>query len=123
MPASATIHTLDNGLTVVVETMPDVQSAAFSLLVPAGSACDPSGGSGMASVLCDWMTRGAAQRDNREISMELDRLGVQHGQTVSSAHLNLSGACLADNLAPALALTADMVCRPQLVDAEFEPSV
>jgi predicted Zn-dependent peptidase len=33
-------HTFENGLTLVVERMTDVQSAAFSLLVPAGGSLE-----------------------------------------------------------------------------------
>jgi predicted Zn-dependent peptidase len=120
-PVASTV--LDHGLTLVVETMPEVQSAAFSLLVPGGSASDPLNQSGLASVLCEWMTRGAGPRDSRELSAELDRLGVQHGQTVTPSHLVFNGACLAEKLAPALALTADMVCRPLLAEDEYDASV
>lgn len=111
---------LDNGLTVVVESLPELQSAAFALLVPAGSAYDPPRGSGSASALCDWITRGAGTRDSREVSCALDRLGVQHNTTVNVSHLTLSGACLAGNLAPALAIFGDFVQRPHLTDEEFE---
>lgn len=114
---------LDNGLTVVVEAMPEVQSASFALLIPAGSACDPPGQGGVASVLCDWMSRGAGTRDNRTYSAELDRLGLQQGQSVTSEHVIITGSCLADNLPAALALTAEMVLSPQLTDEEFPAAV
>lgn len=114
---------LDNGLTVVVESMPEVQSAAFTLLIPAGSASDPPGQSGLAAVLSDWMCRGAGNRDNRAFSAELDRLGVQLSQSVTAEHLVLNGACLADKLEPALALIADMAICPQLAEEEFAASV
>lgn len=114
---------LDNGLTVVVESMPEVQSASFALLIPAGSACDPPGQGGIGSVLCDWMSRGAGTRDNRTYSAELDRLGLQHGQTVASEHLIITGSCLAENLPAALEITADMVLCPQLTDEEFPAAV
>ena len=35
------IHKLSNGMTLVAESMPDVSSAAFAFLVPAGAAGDP----------------------------------------------------------------------------------
>lgn len=114
---------LDNGLTVLVESLPEVQSTAFSLWVPAGSAYDPPGANGIASVLCDWMTRGAADRDNREFLMAMDRLGVQHQEQVSSSQMSFGGVCLPEKLSAALQLTGDMVRAPQLVDDEFEPSV
>ena len=37
-------HEYPNGLVLVAETMPGVQSAAFSLLLPAGAAYEPEGG-------------------------------------------------------------------------------
>ncbi len=114
---------LDNGLTVIVESLPEVQSTAFSLWVPAGSAYDPVGGSGTASVLCDWMTRGAGDRDNRAFSMALDRLGFQHTEQVSASQMSLGGVCLPEKLAGSMQLTGDMLRAPLLVDDEFEPSI
>lgn len=114
---------LDNGLTVIVESLPEVQSTAFSLWVPAGSAYDPPGGSGTASVLCDWMTRGAGERDNRAFSMALDRLGFQHQEQVSASQMSFGGVCLPEKLAPSLQLTGDMLRSPRLGDDEFDPSI
>jgi predicted Zn-dependent peptidase len=114
---------LENGLTVVVETLPEVRSAAYALLVPAGSAWDPPGHNGIASTLCDWMTRGAGDLGNRDFSIAVDRLGLQHNQNVSASHLSFTGACLREHLEGALELTAAMVVRPQCRDEEFEPSI
>lgn len=50
---------LDNGLTLLVESLPDVQSAAFCLMIPAGSVYEPDGRNGTAATLCDWLSRGA----------------------------------------------------------------
>jgi predicted Zn-dependent peptidase len=120
-----TIHTqkLENGLTLVLEPMRDVQSAAFSLLVPAGSIYDPPGQEGCAAVLCDLITRGAGDLDSRELSSALDFLGVQRGESVERKHLSFSGAMLADNLADTLRIYADIVRRPHLPEAEFEAVV
>lgn len=117
-PIASTI--LDNGLTVIVESLPELQSAAYSLLIPSGSAYDLPGTSGTASALCDWITRGAGDRDSRAVSTELDRFGIQSQTSVNVSHMVMSGACLPANLAPALGLVADFVQRPHLVDDEFE---
>ncbi len=114
---------LENGLAVIVESLPEVQSTAFSLWIPAGSAYDPPGSNGIASVLCDWMTRGAGDRDNREFLMAVDRLGVQHQEQVSASQMSFGGVCLPEKLAGALQLTGEMLQAPQLLDDEFEPSV
>ena len=112
--------TLTNGLTVLVETMPAVQSAAFSLLVPAGSAFDPAGHSGTANALADWITRGVGTMSSRELLSAFDRLGIQAHESASLHHLAISGSCLAENLPAALRLYGDVIKRPQLNENDFE---
>jgi predicted Zn-dependent peptidase len=43
-------HIYPNGLALVAEAMPSVQSAAFSLLLPAGAAYEPGDQAGSASM-------------------------------------------------------------------------
>jgi predicted Zn-dependent peptidase len=121
MPKHEVHHaTLPNGLTVLVETMPTVQSAAFALLVPAGSVYDPPGQNGTAAALADWCSRGAGARSSRELLAELDRLGIQGQESATAQHLVFRGACLADNLADAFQLYGDILLRPHLEEAEFD---
>lgn len=112
--------TLANGLTVLVETMPTMQSAAFAMLVPGGSAFDPPGCNGAATALSDWISRGAGQRSSREVLAELDRLGVQSRESATTQHLVISGSCLAQNLTAALRIYADVLLHPHLDESEFE---
>lgn len=113
-------HAIANGLTLIIEPMADVQSAAFSLLVPAGSNYDPPEQAGAAAILCDWIMRGAGQRDSRQLSNELDNLGVQRNEGVGNSHISFTGATLAESLPAALRLYADIVQRPQLPVDQFE---
>ncbi|MBS0202729.1 MAG: insulinase family protein [Planctomycetes bacterium] len=112
--------TLPNGLTVLVETMPAVQSAAFALLVSAGSVYDPPQQNGTATALADWMARGAGDRSSRELLAELDRLGIQGNETASTQHLVFRGSCLSVNLGAALRVYSDIVLQPHLNEEEFE---
>ena len=112
--------TLDNGMTVLVETMPAVQSASFSLLIPAGSVFDPEGQNGTANALADWMTRGAGKMSSRELLSAFDRLGIQSHESSSLHHLVISGSCLAQNLPAALRLYGEVIQRPQLNEDDFE---
>ena len=70
-------HTLANGLTLLAERVPNVRSAALSLLIPAGAASDPAGMGGAANVLADWLLRGAGDRDSRALTSYLDDLGIR----------------------------------------------
>jgi predicted Zn-dependent peptidase len=114
-------HVYPNGLVLIGETMPWVQSAAFTLLLPAGAAFEGPGKGGAATMLSEWITRGAGDRDSRELLSALDNLGVSHGESAQTLHTSLSAATLARNLIPALELFADIVLRPHLDDEEVEP--
>jgi predicted Zn-dependent peptidase len=111
--------TLPNGLVLLVEPKPDVQSAALSLMVPAGSIYEPAGCGGTAALLSDLITRGAGDRDSRQLASAFDGLGVQRSETVGWNFISFSAATLADNLAPALELYADLVLRPRLPEDQF----
>ena len=118
-------HTFSNGLVLLAESMTDVQSAAFTLLLPAGAAYESALGltlkGGAATMAAEWITRGAGPRDSRELLTALDNLGVSHAESAQTLHTSLAGATLARNLEPALEIVADMVLHPHLQDDEFEP--
>jgi predicted Zn-dependent peptidase len=116
------IHTstLPNGLTLIIEPMAEVQSAAFSLMIPAGSNYDPPDCSGAGAVLSDWIMRGAGKYDSRELTNALDNLGLQRNEGSGNSHLSFAGATLAANLPGALRIYADIVQRPHLPLDQFE---
>ncbi len=116
-------HEFPNGLTVVIEPMSDVQSAAFCFLIPGGSAFDPANHGGTAAVLTDWITRGAADLDSRDLSNALENLGVQRNESTGLNHLAFTAATLGANVPTALSLYADIIRRPQLPDEEFEGAI
>ena len=99
--------------------MDDVQSAAFSLLVPAGSIYDPPGQNGTASVLSDLIVRGAGDLDTKQLCAALDNLGLQRNEGVGTTHLTFSGATLADKLPDALRHYGDIVLAPLLPEDQF----
>jgi predicted Zn-dependent peptidase len=114
-------HTFPNGLTLLAERMDDVRSAALNFLVPAGCVFDPPRRLGMASLLCELLTRGAGNRDSRQLALALDNLGVDHRESVGNRHARFWGATLARNLPGALELYADILLRPHLPEEELEP--
>jgi predicted Zn-dependent peptidase len=115
-------HVLDNGMVLLGEPMAGVESVAFGFSLPAGAAQMPAGVCGAANVICDWVFRGAGERDNRALSDALDGLGLQRFASVGSAHLAIGAALESSNLDQALALYADVVLGPALSDEQFEPA-
>jgi predicted Zn-dependent peptidase len=112
-------HRLPNGLTVVIERMPDVQSAALAFLVPMGVIHEDPGANGTSAALCDLITRGAGERDNRSLSTIFDNLGVQRTESVGWNFISLQAAMLAGNVDRVLPLYADVILRPQLPEDEL----
>jgi predicted Zn-dependent peptidase len=113
-------HTFDNGLTLLAERMEHVRSAALNFLVPAGCAYDPPEHRSIASVLSDLITRGAGNRDSRELSLALDNLGMDRDESVGTLHMRFWGATLARNLPEALDIYADIILRPHLPEEEMD---
>ena len=113
-------HTYPNGLVLVAEPMIGLQSAAFAFLTPAGCAHDPVDRAGLSSFTCEMVLRGAGPRDSRQFILDLDNLGVERSESVSSEHSTYSGATVAENLPKALAIYADVLQRPHLPDDQLE---
>ncbi len=115
-------HRLDNGLILVAEAVPGVQSLAVAMLTPAGLAAEPAGKQGVGAMLAEMVGRGAGGMSAREHSDALDRLGVQRGTDVETHHLRFSATMIGSKLREALPLLLDMAYRPNLDEDQFEPS-
>src|SRR6185503_14977477 len=112
-------HTYANGLTLLAERMPGVQSAAMTFLVPAGSASDPADRSGAAAVLSDLVLRGAGPRDSKQLTDHLDSLGLQRSSSVGVHHTRFGCAALSARVMQGLPVYGDIVRRPHLPESGF----
>jgi len=113
-------HTYPNGLTLLVERMPGVQSGAMTFLVDAGASTDPVDRTGSATVLSDLVLRGAGARDNRALTAYLDSLGLQRSSSVGIHHTRFGSAGLAERVIEALPTYADIIRRPHMPEDGFE---
>lgn len=120
MPERYFQHTFSNGLTLLGECMPGMQSAAMTLMLPAGSATDPVGRSGSATVLSDLVLRGAGSRDSRQLTDYLDKLGLQRSSSVGVHHSRFGCAGLSDRVIEGLGAYSDIVRRPHLPQTGFD---
>ncbi|MDX1962822.1 MAG: pitrilysin family protein [Pirellulales bacterium] len=119
MPQKFFQHTLTNGLVIVAEEMPGLESVAFSWQIPAGTIYEPADGQGLSALTCDLMLRGAGERDSREFLSALENLGVQRGEGVSSSHMSFGAATVAENLPATLEIYADLLLRPHMPEKDF----
>lgn len=120
MPLDIYIHELANGLVLLGEPNPSFESAAFTLLTPAGCKNDPPGKAGLASLTCEMALRGAGNRDGRALINDLDALGIDRGESVGVSQASFRMCGVADALAPTLAIYADILRRPTLPADQIE---
>ena len=121
--------TLDNGITLLGEFLPGVESVSVSFHVAAGSVCDSfatdeTGRSccGLATLAGELMLRGAADRDSKQLVAALDNAGVQWSQSVSMSHGSFAGAMVSRQLPDSLKIYADILRRPLLDQHQFDPA-
>jgi zinc protease len=111
---------LSNGLNVWIAEQHELPVVQMSLLVPAGSAADPRGGYGVASLTSAMLTKGAGSRSAVEIADALDVLlaNLSASSDVDSTSLQLYVPV--GRLAEALPLMADVAERPTFPTQELE---
>jgi predicted Zn-dependent peptidase len=119
MPERVDKYILNNGMVILGEPMEGVESAAFDFMLPAGAAVLPEGACGAANVISDWIFRGAADKDSRQLGDALDGLGLHRASSVSNSHISIGVALESGNLERALDLYADIILRCRLEEEQF----
>ncbi len=121
--------TLDNGITLLGELLPGVESVSVSFHVAAGSLCDSVMHSttnrsccGLATLTGELMLRGAGNRNSKQLVASLDNAGVQWSQSVSMSHGSFAGAMVSRQLPESLKIYADILRRPLLDKQQFDPA-
>jgi predicted Zn-dependent peptidase len=112
--------TLDNGITILGESMPGVESVAVAFHVPAGAVHDPVGRCGLATLAGEMCLRGAGNRTSRQIVEALEGSGVSWGHAVSATHTSFFGGMVARQLPAVLPVYVDILRQPRLAAEEFE---
>jgi len=113
-------RTLSNGLSVWIVEAHKVPLVQVNFLVQAGSADDPAGKFGIASLTAAMLDEGAGTRSALQIADEVDFLGANLSTTssfdASAVRLNVPSA----RLAAALPIMADVALRPMFPQAELD---
>src|SRR6185295_2779690 len=111
---------LSNGLPVWIVEMHEVPVAQVNLVVFSGTANDPPGKFGVASLTAAMLEEGAGSRSALEIADAIDYLGADLGATsssdLSSVRLHVPVARLSD----ALTIMADVALRPTFPRDELD---
>jgi zinc protease len=112
-------RTLTNGLRVIVASKRNLPLLSAELRVLTGSASDPSGLAGTASLAADLLTKGTATRSATEIARQIESLGstleVRADTDTSAVSLEMLSARASDTLA----IAADVARNPAFAEAEL----
>lgn len=115
-------HDFENGLVLVADQMPWLQTAAFSLALPAGCRFDPPDRMGLCNLSCELAFRETESLDSRQLVETLDGLGCDYYSNTSVLCTFFGGALPASELYAALPVYAEVVQRPRLASTWLEES-
>jgi predicted Zn-dependent peptidase len=110
---------LSNGASVWVLPQRDLPLVTVEVVVPGGSATDPTGAEGTAALADRLLTQGAGKRDAEAFAAEVERLGIVLDAGTTTTHSVVTMSLMKEQLAPGLALLADMLQAPRFGKDDF----
>jgi zinc protease len=113
-------ETLANGAVVIAKETHTTPAVTISVMLRAGSICDPPSRIGLAHFLSRVVDRGTETRSTDDIAEALDGRGVSLMVVVTRHQLALACTCLSGDFEPMLDLIGDLCMHPTFPDEEVE---
>ncbi|MDP3524989.1 MAG: pitrilysin family protein, partial [Hoeflea sp.] len=107
--------TLANGVTVVTETMPHLESVALGVWVKSGSRDETASEHGIAHLLEHMAFKGTSRRSARQIAEEIENVGGELNAATSTETTSYYARVLKDNVELAIDILHDI-----LTDSVFD---
>lgn len=101
--------TLDNGMTVITDTMPHLESAALGVWVKSGSRSETEQQHGVSHLLEHMAFKGTTRRSAREIAETIESVGGDINAATSIEHTGYFARVLKDDVALAADILADIL--------------
>lgn len=120
---SPTVRVLDNGLKVAVFPNHKLPIVQIQLLLPAGSAMDPTDAPGTAALTAELLRAATSSRDVDAFDADIDSLGGAVVSSVTRDHASLMGAFLSRDLEQGLELVSDAAMNPLFPEAEVRRAI
>lgn len=111
---------LDDGLTVVTETMPDARSVSLGFWVGTGSVDEAPAGAGTSHFLEHLLFKGTETRSARQISEAIDSVGCDMNAFTTKEYTAFHAWLPADRLALGLDILSDIIWAPSFRPDEVE---
>ncbi len=113
------IFKLSNGLTVVMERMPQLRSVAVGVWLRAGSMLETPGENGLSHLNEHMAFKGTANRSARQLAEEMDAIGGQVNAATSKLYTTYYARVADSDLERAVDLLADIILNPLMDNKEF----
>ena len=111
---------LANGMRLVTVERHDLPIVTAYLVTSGGSATDPANRAGVSSLAADLLTKGTKTRSATQIARAIEGLGGSIGSDAASDGASVDVTVKSDQLAPAMAILADVAINPVFVPQEIE---
>jgi predicted Zn-dependent peptidase len=103
------IYTLSNSITVVMERMPYLKSAAFGVWIRAGSANEDDTNNGVAHMIEHMLFKGTEHRTAKQIADDMARIGGNINAFTSKECTSYYATTLSEHLPIAIDILSDML--------------
>ncbi|SCY06343.1 M16 family metallopeptidase [Desulfoluna spongiiphila] len=112
--------TLENGIRVVTESMPETRSVSVGIMVDAGPRDEPLGSHGLAHLAEHMMFQGTGSRSARDIALMMDESGGQMGAFTTRDYTCYTATVLDDYTTYALDLMGDILLNSVFPEEALE---
>lgn len=116
---TARLHTLANGVRVLVDPMPGLETLALSVVAGRGARSEDEARSGWSHLLEHMVFKGAGSRSARDIVEVIEAEGGSVNAATGYERTSFQIRALAGGLALGLDICADLVLRPTLAPADL----
>lgn len=100
---------LSNGITVVLETMPYLRSAAFGVWIKVGSSNENKANNGISHIIEHMLFKGTAKRTAKQIADDMARIGGDSNAYTSKECTSFYATTLDEHLPIAIEIIGDML--------------
>ena len=117
---SPTIHTLGNGVRVICDPIPGLETVALSVVAGRGARFEDAERSGWSHLLEHMVFKGAGERSAREIVEVIEAEGGQINAATGYERTSFQVRALKGGLDLGMAVISDLLLRPTLDAADLE---
>lgn len=114
------VHRLSNGVRVICDPMPGLETLALSVVVQGGARYEPPERSGWSHFLEHMVFKGAGGRSAREIVEAVEGAGAHINAATGYERTSFQVRALAGGLPLAMEVLSDLVLHPTLASDELE---